>query len=276
MRDVRRAAARMLSPAASDTAPSSTMAIHENERATSPSACGEPTPASDTATALVPAVDADRPPSVRESLSVLPLKRQRLVMNFFTSGNLTQSVLDAGYHPKTKKRAYEQGQDVMSHPDVQRAFAALTESSFSLTKLREIHAAHLGRYASIDASDRDRSLRALSLAYEYLGARPGGATAAPGTDPAQELLAQMSSDELEAPPALLPERARPGRRDGPRGRCRAAGECGAWGYALGNASHTGPATHQRPGECASGTSARTRAVSVQESAGTDRRRGWGG
>jgi hypothetical protein len=153
-------------------------------------------------------VDAEWPPAVRESLSVLPLRRQRLVINYFTSGNLTQSVFDSGYHPKTRDTAYAMGQDVMSHPDVQRAFAALTESSFSLTKLREIHAAHLGRYPSIDASDRDRSLRALSLAYKYLGARPGGAL--PGTDPAEELFAAMTENELEqfATNRVIPARLR--------------------------------------------------------------------
>src|SRR5262249_862931 len=90
----------------------------------------------------------------------------------------------------------------------------------SATKLKAVLGHHLAGYDSVDAGDRDRSLRAASLVYKHGRPRPQ-----PGEKPlADRLLDEMDQQELEnlhhgeAVAPALPGPPWP-RRGSPRRRC---------------------------------------------------------
>src|SRR5262245_339244 len=79
-------------------------------------------------------------------------------------------------------------------PRSKHAFQALREArGLSAEKLYQIHAAHLARHSSPDGGDRDRSLRALNLAYKHVVPKPP-VGAKPVLD---EVLDEMTPAELE-------------------------------------------------------------------------------
>jgi hypothetical protein len=131
---------------------------------------------------------------VEEALATLTLKRRRFLLNYLESGNARRSVLTAGYNCTTAQSADEVAKEILATPNVQHAYQALLEAQgLGLGRLREIHALHLARHTSPDGGDRDRSLRALNLAYKHVVPKPP-VGAKPVLD---EVLDEMTPAELE-------------------------------------------------------------------------------
>src|SRR5262245_12470476 len=138
-----------------------------------------------------PAVQAQ----VEETLSCLTLKRRRFLKNFLASGHIARSVQQAGYNPANGHNATDIGREILRDPKVRFCSQAIFEAEGigSATKLKAVLGHHLAGYDSVDAGDRDRSLRAASLVYKHGRPRPQ-----PGEKPlADRLLDEMDQQELE-------------------------------------------------------------------------------
>jgi hypothetical protein len=130
---------------------------------------------------------------VEEALATITLKRRRFLLRYLESGNARQSVLTAGYNCTTAQSADEVAKEILATPNVQHAYQALLEATgLGLGRLHQIHALHLSRHTSPDGGDRDRSLRALNLAYKHVVPKPP-IGAKPVFD---EILDEMTSAEL--------------------------------------------------------------------------------
>jgi hypothetical protein len=131
---------------------------------------------------------------LEETLSLLSLKRRKVVYRYLETGNARQSVLDAGYRCKDVRSADDVAREILSDPKVQYVLQALLEArGLGLARLDQLLAVHVARFDSPDGGDRDRSLRGIGMFYKYGVPRPPASAA---TEP-DDIINQMSQAELE-------------------------------------------------------------------------------
>jgi hypothetical protein len=130
---------------------------------------------------------------LQETFACLPIKRQRLLLNFVASGQIAESARQAGYNCTTARSASEVGRQVLADPRVQFCLRAIQSAEHGNgAALATILAHHMAGFQGSEA-DRNRSAKiALSV---YWQTRP---VPVPGTKPlADQLLDEMSVRELE-------------------------------------------------------------------------------
>jgi hypothetical protein len=131
---------------------------------------------------------------IEETLALLPIKRRRLLLNYWASGNIADATRRAGYAVKNVKSACEVGREILRDPKVAWCTRAIFEAECGgAEKLRALLAVHAAGFDSPSEGDRDRSLRAASLIYKYGRPRPS-ADAKPLPE---ALFDEMSPAELE-------------------------------------------------------------------------------
>src|SRR5262245_17622839 len=130
---------------------------------------------------------------LQETFACLPIKRQRLLLNFVASGQIAGSARHAGYNCSTARSAAEVGRQVFADPRVQFCLLAIQSAEHGNgTALSTILASHMAGFQGSD-SDRDRSLKvALAIRRQT---RPAPV---PGSKPLpDQLLDEMDQDDLE-------------------------------------------------------------------------------
>jgi hypothetical protein len=173
-------------------------AVALRRRAEAAPSAATPVDAAPDAASVVPArlggaLDRALALQVEETLALLPIRRRRMLLRYFETGNARQAVVEAGYNVKSPKTATEVGREILASPAVQHAYQALLEArGLSGAKLDQIHAVHLARHSSPDTGDRDRSLRAVGMARKYLVPQPAAGTRALP----DALIDKMSEPEL--------------------------------------------------------------------------------
>jgi hypothetical protein len=131
---------------------------------------------------------------IEETLALLPIKRRRLLLNYWASGNIADATRRAGYNVKNVKSACEVGREILRDPKVAWCTRAIFEAECGgAEKLRALLGVHAAGFDSPSEGDRDRSLRAASLIYKHGRPRP-----VPGSkSPLDQLFDEMAPAELE-------------------------------------------------------------------------------
>jgi hypothetical protein len=104
---------------------------------------------------------------IEETLALLPIKRRRLLLNYWASGNIADATRRAGYNVTTVKSACEVGREILADTKVAWCTRAIFEAECGgAEKLRALLGVHAAGFDSPSEGDRDRSLRAASLIYK--------------------------------------------------------------------------------------------------------------
>src|SRR5262249_31871712 len=119
---------------------------------------------------------------IEETLACLPIKRRRLLLNYWASGNIADATRRAGYNVQNVKSACEVGREIGADAKVAWCRRAIFEAECGgAEKLRALLGVHAAGFDSPSEGDRDRSLRAASLIYKHGRPRPVPARSPPST-----------------------------------------------------------------------------------------------